>query len=306
MLTRSPLVMTRMVAALLVAVLGALALPLHAVKPAAAAPVNIYAAFQRFEGGVMIWKSDVGDVWVLFNDSTFLNYAEAAYASLPDNPVTDNPPAGKIKPIRGFGRVWGNFPLVRQKLGWGLEGEYGFTLTMEVFSPTVSAPVIYAFALPDGRVAEILTTTWRYKARPGNTPRNIQDLPRETRMGATYQRFENGFMLWMSDTGGIWVFADSGAAGYYTSQSYGAKRDNPVRETPPTGKFKPVFGFGKVWGHFPSVRQQLGWATAGEQGYRLTFERVAAYANGPVNLIFSLPDGRKVSIGADNIWRFVR
>jgi hypothetical protein len=44
-----------------------------------------------------------------------------------------------VKPINGFGRVWGNFPTVRDALGWGSSIELGYTLKI--------APVGESFCL---------------------------------------------------------------------------------------------------------------------------------------------------------------
>ena len=46
------------------------------------------------------------------------------------------------------------------------------------------------------------------------------------------------------------------------------KDGDPVSggETPPSGLYEPLRGFGKVWREQPSVRNTIGWAKAPERG----------------------------------------
>lgn len=83
---------------------------------------------------------------------------------------------------------------------------------------------------------------------------------------ATAQRFENGLMIWRSDTGQIWALADNGLAFDFPTQAYSHLPDNPIFGTPPS-RLRPIFGFGKVWGHYPTVRDDLGWPTLREMGF---------------------------------------
>ena len=40
--------------------------------------------------------------------------------------------------------------------------------------------------------------------------------------------------------------------------------ETPGGEIPPSGRYEPAYGFGKLWREQPGVREQLGWATAEE------------------------------------------
>ena len=94
----------------------------------AMANTTTYAAFQEFERGYTIWREDTGEVMVLATSThQVYRFPEATYDYLPENPVLDQPPYGLVKPIRGFGRVWGNFPYIRSYLGWGTNSEFGYT-----------------------------------------------------------------------------------------------------------------------------------------------------------------------------------
>ncbi|MBZ0277679.1 MAG: zf-HC2 domain-containing protein, partial [Anaerolineae bacterium] len=104
---------------------------------------SISAAFQPFERGFMVWRGDTGAVIVLVGDGRVLNYPESSYIGYPDNPVTDSPPVGRVKPISGFGRVWGNVETVRNLLGWGLETEQGYSMTLQYTTDPVLTSYFY-------------------------------------------------------------------------------------------------------------------------------------------------------------------
>jgi len=99
------------------------------------ATVTSYAAYQNYQRGFMIWRADNESVYVFYtNDgSTGGSYSVFpinSYRYLPDNPFPDSPPAGLVRPINGFGRVWGHNQTVRNGLGWAIETERGFNATV--------------------------------------------------------------------------------------------------------------------------------------------------------------------------------
>lgn len=235
----------------------------------AAAP----AAFQPFEGGYMIWRGETGEIWALtFADWQARLIPQAAYENLPDNPVPDEPPAGRVKPVSGFGRVWGNFPDLRQALGWALAGETGYVASFQPASFSGGGLQQTLVNLPDGR--EVLLRADHSWQENNGQPRSIWSLHNPLEIPATMQLFEHGALIWWSETGSIWVLnTETRQATHFDSLSYGALPDNPVTQPPPPGLVKPIMGFGKVWGHFPAVREALGWATGPSQSYRLGFVR---------------------------------
>ncbi len=83
---------------------------------------------------------------------------------------------------------------------------------------------------------------------------------------AAYQYFENGVMLWRSDTQQIYVIYDGGAWDLFddTFKEGEAESDPSLRS--PSGLFQPVRGFGKVWRSDEALRDQLGWAVGKEAG----------------------------------------
>lgn len=243
--------------------------------------VHFTVNFQQFERGFMIWYPDVGDIWVYFGQSgsRVSRFLVRNYSRLPDNPVSTVPPAGRIRPIFGFGKVWGNYPLVRAALGWATSHEQSYVMQ---FSDTNSG-VFYA-SLPDGRRVVVTPSfLWGVYTPQGTGGASV------ITTNAAYQLFENGFLLWREDTGRIEEFHRGFVAGYNLDQ-YANLPDNPVTDLPPAGRVKPVFGFGRVWGNYPATRNALGWGLGHEQGYVATFHTSDDFIN-----CVNLPDGRFIS-----------
>jgi hypothetical protein len=92
---------------------------------------TVYATVQRLERGMMIWRSDTGHIWVLGGNGQVLNFPASRYSRLRDNPIPANPP-GRIRPIFGLGKVWGNFAEVRNLLGWPTLPEIGANMPIRV------------------------------------------------------------------------------------------------------------------------------------------------------------------------------
>ncbi len=373
----------------LVGVLGALLLGV-AVGPVAAQDGTVYVTAQRFEHGQMIWRSDNGDIWVLFDDGRAMGFASSVYGDLPDPDLSWlTIPPGRQVPINGFGRVWGHYPTVRDGLGWATWPEIGFNAPV-----TQRGGTLYLTQL-NGRVIEIVSGgTWQYVAgvpspaarilrfeatpatvTPGGTvtlswavegtegaliemlaPDGsllslVTDLPtsgtttfsaplhgesvrfvlwaanrgrfpvlttmyervvsselaivisqaeqRDEFTSAAFQWYERGFMIWRADTGSVIVFWGGHTGGRWTEfpeDQYGPLPDNTLTDPPP-GLVVPVRGFGRVWGNFDYVRDQVGWATAPEEAYTLF-----AQSLGGTPLTFLLPDGRTVEI-TRGYWR---
>lgn len=108
----------------------------------AAAPVDTWAAAERFERGLMIWLQNT-DIYYVFHNA---NSSGALPLTVVRGPLTFRPganpnnrvggaPPGLTEPISGFGLVWrGEVEGVsglREQLGWAVEPEYGFTTTYQ-------------------------------------------------------------------------------------------------------------------------------------------------------------------------------
>jgi hypothetical protein len=115
--------------------------------------ISVYSAFQQYEHGFMLWRSDNGSIEVFFGAGS----GSVALYPLPDNPYT-NVPSGKVRPINGFGRIWGNFSSVRTGLGWATTPEQGYNSTIVI---SRGAPI--SFTLPNGTVVHLNSNgTWTF------------------------------------------------------------------------------------------------------------------------------------------------
>ncbi len=92
--------------------------------------VAINSAVQPFDNGRMLWASQLGDVptkviYVLYNNGTYQRYTDTWVEGV--DPVTtgENPPPGRVTPIRGFGKVWHNNAAVKSGLGFATGPESG-------------------------------------------------------------------------------------------------------------------------------------------------------------------------------------
>lgn len=142
-------------------------------SPQAASYQSVHATLQRFERGMMIWQSDTGLIRVILNSGYAYNYPVGVYGSLPDNSYF-NPPTGRIRPINGFGRVWGNNNYIRSYLGWATSPEVGYTMTVNHVNNSVYLSLLF------GEPIEIRpNSTWRYvdQMPPFSTPPTVTPPP---------------------------------------------------------------------------------------------------------------------------------
>jgi LysM repeat protein len=243
-----------------------------------------------FERGFMIWRSDTGSIWVFSNNSRRVsNYPLSIYGGLSDGlRQIATPPADMSIPRQGFGRVWQNFPVVREQMGYATGGEQGY----EMYIQRPLFGLAFAITLRDGRVVQINPDgSWGFiqPAPPSATP----DTGSAPHVGTTFLSFENGFMTWSATDGNIRVYigGQTGEITIFVPTEYG-RLPVDTRRTPPAGRLRPEGGFGKVWSNFADIRNRIGWATSTEQGY-LSVERGSS---------FTLPDGRTVTHIGGNTW----
>jgi len=123
-----------------------------------------------------------------------------------------------------------------------------------------------------------------------------------TTTNAAYQPFERGLMIWRQDNQTIYVLFNTGNFSPYLFESYtGLANPNDI---PPTGRYTPINGFGKVWNgetNFGAlVRDKIGWATGLEQGYTATVSgyTVASVAKPDSHILITIPDGRTLDMGS--------
>jgi hypothetical protein len=91
------------------------------------------AAFQTFEGGVMVWRQDAGEVYILFPPGDWYAITDTWAEGQPESDPSIVPPEGRLQPVRGFGKVWRSEGWVRERLGWAVEAERGSTAQAQRF-----------------------------------------------------------------------------------------------------------------------------------------------------------------------------
>jgi hypothetical protein len=123
----------------------------------------IWAAYEPFERGHMVWRSDTQEIYVLYADGSYETYEDTWREGDPVD-VPGSPPPGLHEPVRGFGNLYAHQPRVREVLGWATAPEAGYDMEVETIRggsgryPAIST----YFTLPDNRVVNLypFTTTW--------------------------------------------------------------------------------------------------------------------------------------------------
>jgi len=85
----------------------------------------------------MLWNRAEDRIYVLFDDGN--QPAWRAYTDEWDEgePASDPaivPPEGLFQPVRGFGLVWREQPGVRDRLGWAVDAETGYSTAVQATS----------------------------------------------------------------------------------------------------------------------------------------------------------------------------
>lgn len=111
--------MKRMLLILMSSSLLMLALPIQAESYP-----GVFVTSQLYDRGQMIWRSDMGTIFVLANSGEVIRFNVQTYGPLPPNPFRIAP-LGKVPPMMGFGKVWANYDEVRAKVGWAIVHEQG-------------------------------------------------------------------------------------------------------------------------------------------------------------------------------------
>ncbi len=86
--------------------------------------INVYAVWQPFEHGVMLWFSDTSQIFVMTDDGA-LNVYEDQYVEGQPDPA-ETAPSGLLTPVRGFGQIWLALGGAEGALGWATTSEIGY------------------------------------------------------------------------------------------------------------------------------------------------------------------------------------
>jgi hypothetical protein len=154
-------------------------------------------------------------------------------------------------------------------------------ITVIVTSQPTNGPISLESATPsqtpEGR--PIVTATPSKTSTPDPFPTTV--------VGQVFvadQLFEKGRMFWVQPIDMIWViYTDADGKNiwerYDDNFEEGMLEKDPTL-TPPTDKFQPERGFGKLWREDPTLRDKLGWAVTEELGYNTRYEY---HAGGEIN-----------------------
>lgn len=97
-------------------------------------PQAIFAAWQPFQGGVMMWFSDRREIWVMLNESSEVLILPDTYIE-GDPELDDEAPEGLHVPIRGFGQAWDRLGRAEGIMGWGMSESVGFDSARQAAGP---------------------------------------------------------------------------------------------------------------------------------------------------------------------------
>lgn len=91
----------------------------------------IWGAWESFERGAMLWRSDTDTAYAFVTGGRWYPIA----ARWGGEPLSSRgtPPAGLLAPERGFGWVWGSDDTLFADLGWALSVEKGFCAQVQPF-----------------------------------------------------------------------------------------------------------------------------------------------------------------------------
>ena len=125
---------------------------------------SVWAAYEPFERGHMVWRSDTREIYILYDDGSYKAYEDTWQEGDPVD-IPGTPPPGLLAPVRGFGNLYANQPHLQEKLGWATAEEVGYMMAVETIPggsgryPGVSI----FFTLPDGPVISLypFSSTWQ-------------------------------------------------------------------------------------------------------------------------------------------------
>jgi hypothetical protein len=114
---------------------------------------SIQAVYQPFEGGYMISRQNSPYVWFYFSDTDSFD-AMPENAPVSAEPFDELPPADLFRPTNNFGRLWTGLPHLRDRLGWAVAPQQGYTMTYQQTPWAIGTrgQQFRLFTLPDSSV----------------------------------------------------------------------------------------------------------------------------------------------------------
>jgi len=247
---------------------------------------TVWAAWQPFESGNMIWRQNEDAVYVYAGDGDWTRYEDNwNEEALSNNRGTA--PTGLQSPVRGFGYLWETNDDVYNDLGWATGDEKGFCARIQQFekgilligdtvqtcqdnSHNFASETVFA----KNALQALTGGSWKFACETQTHGQldpfwNQNELGCPTSAGKTlwtsWQSFEKGNMLWRQDEDAVFVFTDEEAWSRFTDD-WDSQVYTPTRGTVPDGMQTPVRGFGYLWATDDEVFSDLGWATEAEKG----------------------------------------
>ncbi|MFO7632051.1 MAG: sugar-binding protein [Caldilinea sp.] len=127
--------------------------------PTAATSI-VWSAYERFERGAMLWRSDTNLTYILYGDGTWTPSNETWDGR--EAPWRGDPPSGLYRPERGFGYVWGVRDDVFARLGWATMPEKGFCAAIQPFEQGFAlAGAAVASCTPENLYNHVFDADWR-------------------------------------------------------------------------------------------------------------------------------------------------
>jgi hypothetical protein len=95
--------------------------------------VQAAGAWEFFEGGQMLWRGDLHQIYVLHQAGVWRVYDDNWREGDLVWDADIIPPVGFYQPVRGFGLVWREETGVRDMLGWATAEESSFSAAFQPF-----------------------------------------------------------------------------------------------------------------------------------------------------------------------------
>ena len=304
---------------------------------ASAGASTVWAAWQPFEGGHMIWRQNEDAVYVYANNGNWTrfedNWNEQALSNNRGTPAT-----GLQSPVRGFGYLWETNDAVFSDLGWATGGEKGFCARIQQFANGIlligdtvetchenSHNFASETAFAKNALQALTGGTWKFVCNT-ETHGVLKPYWDQGELGcpvsasktlwSAWQTFQTGYMLWRQDEDAVFVFTDEEAWTRF-SDDWDSQTYTSTRGSAPDGMQEPVRGFGYVWATNDDVHADLGWATDAEKGactLTQAFDHGTLFAGDTVQTCFEGADNlvSETVLGANTIqaldggsWEFV-
>jgi hypothetical protein len=125
----------------------------------------VWAAYEPFERGYMVWRSDRLEIYVLYSDGSYETFEDTWQEGEPID-LPGSPPDGLYGPVRGFGHLWAGHAHIQERLGWAMAEESGYTMQVETThggSGRYPGRTSY-LTIPGGRVVNLYPfhPTWQF------------------------------------------------------------------------------------------------------------------------------------------------